>query len=92
MYNRRTPQPTNPMLYAVIGGMAALILAIGGFVAYKEISASNDQQMAQRLYDAQHNVNYRNLTPEQRKDPVIMQEANRRSKEMVDSLHRMYER
>lgn len=89
-YNRQQQQnSSNPFLYAIIGSMAALILAIGAFVAYKEISRQNDKEVANRQYIIRNMGTYE-LNKADSSDPLIQEERNRRTKEITDSLWSQY--
>lgn len=84
--HRHNPPATNPMLYAVIGGLVALVLAIGGWVGYKEITRQNEQEVASMVEQA------RGMTNEEMRhykgdNPIILNEKARRNKELHETIN-----
>lgn len=76
---------SNPILYAIIGGLVALVIAIGGYLVYDKITRRNDTETAQKMYELRNMSQYELSKPTN--DILIKEERARRLKEVTNSLY-----
>jgi hypothetical protein len=72
---------SNTIILSLFG---AIILAMASYLIYDNISRQSDEKVAQKVYQVQQMSTYELNKPT--KDPLILQERNRRNNEVNKSL------